>query len=298
MHDEAIIYAADLIRRVCEVAGPLSLLEDLRNELTREGVIAAVRRRDTAAIFDWLITQLSLQGISNSVALAHINRHGGSDWAMIDTALARSPSCPKLRSYWAFYGCNYQKGKQTCAVAEHLASCPLPRLPLRNGRLNQMAFSLFLFFRDVIGGDFVAWLDRQLATADTGSGSSRLVSMRAAIIDPLHNVFGLSDKTLALALSSLLIGAAGRRPRWFEVGASFIVVDTLVHNFLHRTGILRRFKAEHVYGPRCYGPNGCAEILATVAEQIGGRAFNRDFPTVFPRFVQLAIWRFCPGRPQ
>jgi len=30
-------------------------------------------------------------------------------------------------------------------VPNHLARCPLPRLPLRNSRLNQMAFSLFLF---------------------------------------------------------------------------------------------------------------------------------------------------------
>ena len=47
------------------------------------------------------------------------------------------------------------------------------------------------------------------------------------------------------------------------------------------------------YGPRCYTPNGCAAILAIIAEQIDAQAFNREFPTVFPRFVQLAIWRFC-----
>jgi hypothetical protein len=35
-----------------------------------------------------------------------------------------------------------------------------------------------------------------------------------------------------MALASLLMGAGGDRPGWFDVGASFIVVDTLVHNFL------------------------------------------------------------------
>ena len=33
---------------------------------------------------------------------------------------------------------------------------------------------------------------------------------------------------------------------------SLVAVDTLVHNFLHRTGILRRLCADHPYGDRCY----------------------------------------------
>jgi hypothetical protein len=43
-----------------------------------------------------------------------------------------------------------------------------------------------------------------------------------------------------MALATLLMGAGGTRPGWFDVGASFVVVDTLVHNFLVRTGILDR----------------------------------------------------------
>jgi hypothetical protein len=78
-----------------------------------------------------------------------------------------------------------------------------------------------------------------------------------------------------------------------EVGVHLIAVDTLVHNFLHRTGILARFKAAHPYGPGCYRPGGCAEIVRLVASQIDARQFNGSFPAVFPRFVQLAIWRYC-----
>jgi hypothetical protein len=37
---------------------------------------------------------------------------------------------------------------------------------LRNGRLNQLAYSLFLFVRDVADGDLVGWIDNQLAAAD------------------------------------------------------------------------------------------------------------------------------------
>ena len=72
-----------------------------------------------------------------------------------------------------------------------------------------------------------------------------------------------------------------------------ISVDTLVHNFLHRTGILHRFKADHAYGPACYRAGGCAEIIATVCEQIDARQFNRRFPRTFPRFVQHAVWQYC-----
>ena len=68
---------------------------------------------------------------------------------------------------------------------------------------------------------------------------------------------------------------------------------TLVHNFLHRTGILARFNANHLYGAACYRPGGCADIIQTVAERIDARHFNPSFPQTFPRFVQYAIWQYC-----
>jgi hypothetical protein len=34
-----------------------------------------------------------------------------------------------------------------------------------------------------------------------------------------------------MALAGLLIGAGSARPGWFAVGATFVVVDPLVHNF-------------------------------------------------------------------
>jgi len=72
-----------------------------------------------------------------------------------------------------------------------------------------------------------------------------------------------------------------------------VAVDTLVHNFLHRTGILHRFQADHAYGIACYRSGGCAEIIETVARQIDAKQFDRRFPRSFPRFVQHAIWHYC-----
>jgi hypothetical protein len=120
-----------------------------------------------------------------------------------------------------------------------------------------------------------------------------LSQVRTGLIEPLRNVYGVSDKVLAMALSGILIGAADVRPSWLQAGVHLIAVDTLVHNFLHRTGILARFKAAHPYGPGCYRPGGCADIIRLVASQIDARQFNRAFPAIFPRFVQLAIWRYC-----
>jgi hypothetical protein len=117
--------------------------------------------------------------------------------------------------------------------------------------------------------------------------------MRAALLEPLREVYGVSDKVLAMALSALLLGAPKRLEHWTEVGGSMIAIDSLVHNLLHRTGILARFEAEHAYGAACYRHGGCADIIAAVAQRIDARQFNPTFPQTFPRFVQYAVWQYC-----
>ena len=112
--------------------------------------------------------------------------------------------------------------------------------------------------------------------------------MRAALIEPMREIYGVSDKVLAMALSGLLLGAPEKMVLWTEVGGSMIAIDTLVHNFLHRTGF-GRFNANHLYGAACYRPSGCADIIQAVAERIDARQFNPTFPQTFPRFLQYAI---------
>ena len=96
-----------------------------------------------------------------------------------------------------------------------------------------------------------------------------------------------------MALSMLLIGAGEHRRGWFEIGSRFVVVDTLVHNFLVRTGILSRLGASHAYGAKCFSSDGCAGVLLKIAKDIDCRAFDPTYPAMFPRFVQSAVWRFC-----
>jgi hypothetical protein len=244
-------------------------------------------------VFDWLMAAVSYQGISDQVAYEYMEKHGRATWRQIKQGLDRGANCPKLKSYWHFHECRYDKISRTCAEPDHIRRCPLPKHDLRNGRLNQTAYSLYLFIRDVADGDFVGWIDRQLHAANDPPGADRLARMRASLIEPLREVYGLSDKVLTMALSCILLGAPKRMSLWIEVGGSMIAIDTLVHNFLHRTGILHRFDASHAYGSACYRPGGCADIIQIVAEQIDARQFNASFPKVFPRFVQHAIWRYC-----
>ena len=287
-----LAYATEVVHATSCLAGTPSYLDDLRADLRSRGVIRAVTDQDTPSLFDWLIETLSFQGISDSVAAAYMAQHGSVRWSDITEALSQKPSCPKLAGYWRFHDCRYHKGSSTCSELAHIEACPLPRHPLRNGRLNQTAYSLYLFMRDVADNDFVGWIDQQLGAADLRS-YDRLAALREAIIGPLRNVYGVADKVLAMAMSSLLLVAGARRPLWLEAGASFVAVDTLVHNFLHRTGILRRLGADHTYGDRCYRPGGCAGILDVIASHIDARQFNPAFPERFPRFVQSAIWRYC-----
>lgn len=283
-------FARTIALRICRIADQPSWVEDLQYEMAMTGLIDAIEKHDTGAIFNWLIHELSFQGISDAVAEGYLGKHGNITWADLVDSFSESPDCDKLQGYSSFVGCQYQKGAQTCARPELISNCPLPQHHLRNGRLNQTAYSLFLFIRDVADGDIVAWIDRRLASV---AETPDFALARAALIDPFRGVYGISDKVIAMALAGLLMGAGTNRPGWFQVGASFVVVDTLVHNFFHRTGILDRLEATHAYGSACYRPAGCADVLFGIAAGIDARKFNPAFPKAFPRLVQRAIWQYC-----
>ena len=278
---------------MCTFAGSLSFLDEIDEEIRHAGLDQAVASGDTPPIFDWLLTAFSFQGISDRVARSYMEKHGTASWSAMEASLKTLPSCQKLHAFWDYQGCKYDKGSFTCAEPDHIDTCPVPRPRLRNGRLNQTAYALFLFVRDIAGGDLIGWIDSQLEAA-TGSSVADLEAARQeALIGPLRGVFGVSDKVLTMALSSLLIGARNHRPVWFETGRVMVAIDTLVHNFLHRTGILESCGKPHRYGPACYAEGGCAGIIRAAADRIDARSFNPSFPTIFPRFVQHAIWRYC-----
>src|ERR1700723_2046701 len=156
----AIDHAVRVVHSVCCLAGSASLIDDIRADLRSDGIATAIRRHDTATLFDWLVAALSYQGISDQVAAEYMERHGQARWGDIEQKLARGTTCPKLKSYWHFYDCQFAKISRTCSEPDHIDACPLPTHQLRNGRLNQMAYSLLLFVRDIADGDLVGRIDR------------------------------------------------------------------------------------------------------------------------------------------
>jgi hypothetical protein len=284
----ALNHSVKIVHQVCCLAGAHSLIEDTRSEGAPKTLGSIIERLDTPALFDWLIYALSFQGISDRVASAYIDQHGSVTWAEIEYRLSKRPSCPKLRSYWHFHGCGYTKSRGTCSHPEYYARCPLPKHRLRNGRLNQLGYSLFFFLRDIADSDLVNWIDVRLRDALYNA-----TALKEALLGPLRHIYGVGDKVLSMVLSMILLSAQDARDHWHLTGGSMIAIDTLVHKFLHRTGILARCRAEHPYGPRCYEKNGCAGIIEKISRRIDARKFNKTFPRYFPRYVQFAIWRFC-----
>jgi len=291
VRSDGYAYAHRIIHTVCCLAGSASFVDDAHDNLVNEGVLGAIEAHNTPVLFDWMVRAFSFQGIADAFTADYMDKHGAVTWGAIATDLNACPACPKLQSYWQFHDCGYRKGSGTCNEPEQFLGCPLPKHPLRNGRLNQTAYSLFLFIRDIADGDLVAWIDRELAEADDRTDPDRITRMIERLVGPLRQVYGVADKVVMMTLSSLLL--ASNKTIWSEVGASMIAVDTQVHNFLHRTGILYRLGANHPYGAACYRPNGCADIIRAVSTRIDAGQFNRAFPSEFPRFVQLAIWRYC-----
>ena len=283
-----------LIAAVCSIAGDQAMIAHAREGMAALGLRRAVQAHDSEALYEWLMKTMSFQGVSDLAAATYMRQHGDVEGAIVTEAVEAS-TCPKLSSYWHFESCGFHKGSRTCCEPEHFTGCGLPDLDLRNGRLNQSAFALRLFFRDVADEDIVEWIDVRLASAagEAPGQATRAQRMRLALLSPLGNVHGLSSKVWSMALADLLMGADPEREAWVETGASMVAIDTLVHNWLHRTGILNDLNAGHAYGPRCYAAGGCADIIEHFARQIDARQFNAEYPAFFPRFVQKAIWRFC-----
>jgi hypothetical protein len=96
-----------------------------------------------------------------------------------------------------------------------------------------------------------------------------------------------------MLLSDFLLATGDSRPLWLETGVAMIAIDSLVHNWMHRTGVINRWGTPHPYGARCYAEGGCAEVVELLSLELDARWFNPTFPAAFPRFVQKAIWSFC-----
>lgn len=282
--------ASRLINSICDIAHGTSELVALGDAKKNAVLRRAIASHDNHHLYSWLMTTFNFQGISDKAASTYIAHHGNVQLDRIDAALHSSGLCAKLKGFWTFDGCGYRKTSRTCSCQSKLTSCPLPRLPLRNGRLNQTAFSLRFFIRDVADNDLVTFLDHLIDQIPTHASPREVHSI---VVSPWRCIFGVSDKVVSMALATLLLSAPSSKTRWRTAGGALIAVDTLVHNLLHRTGLSELFGRTHFYGPQCYGERGCFDVLGELSKLVDARRFNVNFPSYFPRFVQLAGWKFA-----
>ncbi|MBI3699184.1 MAG: hypothetical protein HY242_01885 [Afipia sp.] len=288
-------FAINLAQQVFVHAGAPDFVASCRTEVKNARLSKKFDWDRPERIFEALLTIFNFQGVSDSAARSYLAKHGLISWDSAASAVRKPNLCPKLKSFWRFADCHFDKTHFTCAKPEKISTCPLPAHPFRNGKLNQNAYSLFLFMRDVARNDLAGWIDRRIQECrPKGSFSESDANWsHKALIEPLRGVFGVSDKVLTMSLSGLLIGRRDHKPHWFAAGANLVAIDTLVHNFFHRTGITEACGRPHAYGPICYAPGGCAEIVRRLSATIDARVLNPSFPGNFPRLVQHALWRYC-----
>mgnify|MGYP000358997919 CR=1 FL=1 len=276
----AIVY--ELCRR-CQ----MDIVAEAEREMFEEGLGRAVEQKDSKALFNWIMYPASYQGVSDRIADSYIEQYGNITFLQISRALNKAkPMCSKLTGFEEFQGCGFVKGNETCNNPVMYSRCPVPTHPLRNGRLNIMAYSLYFFIRDVCQRDLVGFID-QIALQDKPA-RERLDEL----VGQLSRVYGMQGKIVHMIFSAFLLGLGRLKPHWRELGTVAIAIDTLVHNFLHRTGILRCYSMEHKFSS-CYGPRGCRAVIEDLAAKIDCSSFHPNYPVNFPRFVQLAIWLFC-----
>ena len=276
------------INKLCKM-NPFDFSVGISDDLKKSGIKEAVRNGSSKKIFNWLMGGLSYQGTSDKIVEKYIEEHGNITYRQITTSLNKTKKkCHKLNDFDSFKSCGFKKNKKSCKNQRMYNSCPLPKHDLRKGQLNQMAYSLYFFIRDVCNGDLVGFINESLARHED------IFEMRDELISELIKIYGVSYKILNMMISGLLMGADRRKSKWIAVGQSMIVIDTLVHNILHRTGILKYYDVSHKYnGAKCYRNDGCIKVIDNISKLIDCRKFNSDYPRYFPRFIQHSLWHYC-----
>jgi hypothetical protein len=248
-------------------------------------------------LFSPVMTYFSHQAIRDNNVSKYIETHGEISYKQISNSMMQdqngwSDKCNKLTHFNAFTGCGYSKSKNTCNNIELMKKCPVPMHNLRNGNLNQKAYSLYLFIRDVCSNDIIAFID-SIADKHLFSypyTSTDVIATRDELVFEFAKIYGVGNKLASMTLSNLLM-CDRRRTRWNRIGQAMIAVDGLVHNFLHRTGILRLYASEHKYGNKC--AELCVKTIDNLAHAIDARQFDEKYPQYFPMFVRNSIWSFC-----
>jgi hypothetical protein len=248
------------------------------------------KARKSIKLYQYLMEAFLFTGGSDQSNEGHyLKQKNKPSFNKIRKALV-SAECPKLVSFDSFTDCGYRKMARTCNKPELIETCPLPKFDMKRETLNQMVISLYLFLRDVCHNDFYRFVQAQF---DLVKGESyRVKTQVESFIETFSQVYNVGPKLIDMAFSHLFLTPY---PGWDyqAVGAEMVAIDTLVHNFLARTGTLDEYKRPHKYGLACHTQKGCVGVIEEIAQGIDCRKYNPNYPAYFPRLVQLYIWDYC-----
>lgn len=229
----------------------------------------------------------NFQGMSDRAAVSWLSTNGLPDFSVLTERL-RHEACPHAASLEGITACGFVKRRNSCNNPSMLASCLVPHIPARKGQLTRLAVALAYWVEDWPERSLRGWVNAQSrAGADTFAGQ--------AMVDDLKRLPGLSDKVASMIASDIAIGLSVRRPALLASGASIVVIDSLVHNLLMRTGAITSAGKPHAFGSGCYASGGCSDLIVRFSETVDARSYNSAWPRLAPRMLQHALWRFCAG---
>ena len=185
--------------------------------------------------------------------------------------------------------------RDLCRAAAHWRLSPAGH-DRRNGHLNQAAYSLFLFIRDLADHDLIGWINASWRPPTVPLARTGCLQWRRP------------DRAAAGGIGCLGQGPrhgpvqpAARRSEehglWIEVGGSMIAIDTLVHDFLHPTGVSRSVQGEAPVRVGLLSTRPLLGYHSIVAEHIDARQFNPAFPQLFPGSSSTRFGSSSAGRP-
>ncbi len=262
--------------------------DGLREVITQ--VVTGKPGRRMAKLYKCLVESFIMVGGSDQSNQGYYDRQKVKpSYHRIKKAVQQA-TCPKLATFEAYQDCGYRKTAKTCSNPDLITTCPVPQLDMKKGVLNQMAFSLFFFLRDVCRGDFYRFVKDQFG--DGALPEEELGERIQGFIDQVSRIHNVGPKLVDMVFSHIFFTQA---PGWDyqAIGVRMVAIDTLVHNFMAKTGTLDYYGKPHKYGPKCHSQDGCVGVIEEIAGDLDCRKYHPSYPAYFPRLIQVYIWAYC-----
>lgn len=269
------------LRKVVEVAIDPGYVESVRSRWS------SLKGAGPDFIAGKLFEIANYQGMSDRAASSWLLTNGNPDFQQLALRLTHE-RCECAGSVDGISGCGYLRSQRVCSRPALLARCIVPTIPARKGQLARLAVALSYWAKDLPDQNLGMWARSKLKRGDHRAGG-------AAMVEDLKRLPGVSDKVANMIASDVAIGLSTGSDALLSAGASLIVVDSLVHNLLLRTGAIFAVGKPHAFGSGCYALGGCLELIVSFSETIDAHMYNPAWPRLAPRMLQHALWRFCAG---